>query len=65
MGDATVMLHILPYLPMTFIIWEASEEFPSDGNILFDQTAKTCLAAEDLAVIASLAVYDLIAASKQ
>jgi len=65
MGDTAVTLHVLPYLPMTFIIWEASEEFPPDGNILFDQTAKTWFAAEDLAIIASLAVYDLIAASKQ
>ena len=64
LGDAAVTLNILPYVPMTFIIWEGSEEFPPDGNILFDQTAKTWFAAEDLAVIASLAVYELIAANK-
>jgi hypothetical protein len=45
---------------MTFIIWADSEEFPPDGNILFDETAKTWFAAEDLAVLASVAVYELI-----
>jgi len=65
LGDAAVTINVLPYLPMTFIIWEGDEEFPPAGNILFDHTAKTWFAAEDLAVLASLAVYELIAASKQ
>jgi hypothetical protein len=63
-GDASVTINVLPYVPMTFIIWEGSEEFPPDGNILYDQTAKTWFAAEDLAVLASLAVYELIGAGK-
>jgi len=64
MGDGAVTINVLPYIPMTFIIWEESEEFPPDGNILFDQTAKTWLASEDLAVLASLAVSELIEAGK-
>ncbi|GBU26879.1 hypothetical protein R84B8_00394 [Treponema sp. R8-4-B8] len=64
MGDAAVTINVLPYVPMTFIIWEESEEFPPDGNILFDQTAKTWLVAEDLAVLAGLAVCELIEAGK-
>ena len=64
-GDAAVMVNVLPYLPMTLIIWEGSEEFPPDGNILFDQTAKTWFGSEDLAVLASLVVYELIAVSKK
>jgi len=64
LGDAAVTIYVLPYVPMTFIIWEGSEEFSPDGNILFDQTAKTWFAAEDLAVLAGLTVYELIEASK-
>ena len=60
LGDAAVTINVLPYLPMTFIIWGGSEEFPPDGNILFDQTAKTWFVAEDLAVLAGLAAYELI-----
>jgi hypothetical protein len=64
-GDAAVTINVLPYFPMTFIIWQGSEEFPPDGNILFDQTAKTWFVAEDLSVVAGLAVYELIGASKK
>ena len=65
LGDASVTINVLPYLPMTFIIWEGCEEFPPDGNILFDQTAKTWFASEDLAVLASVAVYELIGVFKK
>lgn len=65
MGDAAITVHVLPYLPMTFIMWEGSDEFPPEGNILFDQSAKTWFKAEDLAVLASAAVYELMGASKE
>ncbi|MCL2180009.1 MAG: DUF3786 domain-containing protein [Treponema sp.] len=63
-GDVSVKINVLPYLPVIFIIWEKSEEFPPDGNILFDKTAKTWFAAEDLAVLAGAAVQELINACK-
>jgi len=58
-GDASVTIKVLPYVPLTFIIWEGGDEFPSDGNILFDKTAKTWFSPEDMAVLASTAVYEL------
>ena len=64
LGDASVTINVLPYLPVTFIIWAGCEEFPPDGNILFDQTSKTWFEAEDLAVLASVAAYELIGAQK-
>ena len=60
MGDASVTINVLPYLPVTFILWEGCEEFPPDGNILFDKSAKTWYEAEDIAVFASTAVYEMI-----
>ena len=65
MGDTSVTINILPYLPLTFIIWKGDDEFPPDGNILFDKSAKTWFAPEDLAVLASAAVYELIGISKE
>jgi len=64
-GSASVTIDALPYLPLTFVIWAGDEELSPEGNILFDQTAKTWLVPEDLAVLASLAVYELIGASKR
>jgi len=60
LGDASVTVDALPYLPLTFVIWKGDDEFPPDGNILFDQTAATRMSPEDLAVLASSAVYELI-----
>ena len=65
LGDAAVAINVLPYFPMTFIIWKGDEEFPPDGNILFDQTAKTWFGGEDLSVVAGLAAYELIGAFKK
>ena len=64
-GDASVKINVLPYIPLTFIIWKGNDEFPPDGNILFDKSAKTWFASEDLAVLAGIAVYDIINASKE
>jgi len=65
MGAASIKINVLPYLPLTFIIWNGCDEFPPDGNILFDKNAKTWFAAEDLAVIASAAVYEMINKSNE
>ena len=59
-GDASVTINVLPYLPLTFVIWKGNEEFSAEGNILFDKTAKSWFGAEDLAVLASAAAYELI-----
>ena len=59
-GDVSVVLNPLPHLPVTYILWLGDEEFPAQGNILFDQTASGWLPAEDLTVLASLSVYRMI-----
>ena len=59
-GGASVIINVLPYIPVTFIIWPGDEEFEPGGTILFDETAKTWLGAEDLAVLGSLCAYELI-----
>jgi len=63
-GGVSVTVDALPYLPVTFAIWEGDDELPPAGSILFDQTAKSWFAPEDLAVLASLAAYELIGAYK-
>ena len=63
-GDASVTVDVLPHIPLTFVIWEGDDEFPPDGNILFDGTAKAWFNPEDLSVLAGAAVYDMIKAYK-
>ena len=66
-GDSSaysVKINLLPYLPVTYIIWSGDEEFEPAGTILFDKTAPGWLNAEDLVVAASFGAYELIAKYK-
>lgn len=59
LGDAAVALSVFPKVPITLVIWEADDEFPATGNILFDSSAGTILPTEDYAVLASQVVFAL------
>lgn len=59
LGDAAVVLNVFPKIPITLVIWEADDEFPASGNILFDHSAGSILPSEDYAVLASLVVFTL------
>jgi len=59
-GDAAITISPLPNLPITYILWAGDDEFPPEGNILFDETASSWLDAEDLVVLASLGAYRLV-----
>lgn len=61
-GDSAyaVKINLLPYLPVTYMIWAGDDEFEPYGNILFDKTAPGWLCAEDLVIAASLGAYELI-----
>lgn len=60
-GDYAITLYLLPYLPITYVLWAGDDELPPEGNILFDRTASGWLAAEDLTVLASMGTYRLVA----
>ncbi|HOJ43009.1 MAG TPA: DUF3786 domain-containing protein, partial [Syntrophorhabdaceae bacterium] len=51
-GDASFTLYALPRVPITFILWEADEEFPASVKVLFDDTIDGYLPLEDITVIA-------------
>lgn len=59
LGDVAVVLNVFPKIPVTLVIWEADDEFPASGNILFDRSAGSILPSEDYAVLASLVVFTL------
>ena len=60
LGDASFTVDMLPYIPLTFVLWQGDDEVPSNGNILFDETAIEWLCPEDLVVLAGLPVYKMI-----
>ncbi|MEE4264173.1 MAG: DUF3786 domain-containing protein [Desulfobacteraceae bacterium] len=45
-------------------MWEGDAEFPAEANILFDQTIGRILPPEDVAWLAGMVVYRLMALSR-
>ena len=64
-GDAAITVTPLINIPLTYIIWAGDDEFPADGNVLFDETAPFWLPAEDLVFLVSLCSYKLLAKHRE
>ncbi|MGB5984715.1 MAG: DUF3786 domain-containing protein [Desulfobacterales bacterium] len=63
-GDVGLDFRVLPQVPLKLILWQGDEEFPPEANILFDASAGSILSPEDLAWLAGMLVYRLIARSR-
>lgn len=63
-GDYSVVVRALPLVPMALILWEGDDEFPPEGNILFDKNIGRILSAEDIAWLAGMVVYPLVGMAK-
>ena len=55
-GDASAVLWPFPMVPMTLIVWAGDDEVPSNGKVLFDDTAEEYLSTEDIAVLGDLVI---------
>jgi len=63
-GDAGFEFRVLPAVPLQLILWEGDDEFPAEANILFDKTIGRILSPEDVAWLAGMVVYRLMALSR-
>lgn len=63
-GDVGYEFKPLPNVPVRLIIWTGDEEFPAAANILFDENIGGILPVEDIAWLAGMLVYRLIALAK-
>ncbi|MEW6751484.1 MAG: DUF3786 domain-containing protein [Candidatus Latescibacterota bacterium] len=54
LGDASVLVHALPRVPVAVVLWRGDEEFAPTGNLLFDATVVDHLSAEDMVVLAEM-----------
>jgi hypothetical protein len=64
-GDVSVVVRALPLVPIALILWKGDEEFPPEGNILFDRSVIGILSAEDVAWLSGMVVYPMIGRAKQ
>ena len=63
-GDAAWEFRLFPHVPIQLIVYAGDEEFPAEANILFDRTIGDILSAEDIAWLAGMLVYRLMALSR-
>ncbi|MFH0844630.1 MAG: DUF3786 domain-containing protein [Pseudomonadota bacterium] len=63
-GDISVVIRAFPLVPVSFIIWRGDEDFPPEGNILFDRNISDILSAEDVSWLSGMIVYPLIGMAK-
>jgi len=64
-GDASVVVRALPLVPVALILWRGDEEFPPEGNVLFDRSIIDIFSAEDIAWLSGMVVYPMIGRAKQ
>jgi hypothetical protein len=63
-GDVSVLVRALPLVPIALILWRGDEEFPPEGNILFDRSIIGLFSAEDIAWLSGMVVYPMIGRAK-
>jgi Domain of unknown function (DUF3786) len=63
-GDAGVEIRVLPAVSLQLIIWSGDDEFPPEANILFEKNIGQILSPEDVAWLAGMVVYRLMALAR-
>jgi hypothetical protein len=63
-GDTVVLVKAFPRVPILLQLWRGDDEFPADGNLLFDKTISNYLSTEDVALAAGLPIYKMMALAR-
>jgi hypothetical protein len=53
-GDFSLTFQPFPRIKLTYVFWEGDEEFPMEGNIIFDSSIKEYMSTEDIAVLCNM-----------
>jgi len=64
-GDAAVTIDAFPRVPVTIVLWRGDDEFPPDGNMLFDASITDYLATEDITILCETITWRLIRSSRE
>ncbi len=64
-ADVAMVVKAFPKIPILIQLWAGDDEFPPDGNVLFDRTVGEHLPTEDVALAAGLPIYKMMALSRQ
>ncbi len=59
-GDVAVTINAFSRVPVTLVLWRGDEEFPPEGNIMFDSTISEYLSTDDINVLCETIVWRLV-----
>ena len=62
LGDVGVGIQAFPRVDVGLVLWKGDEEFPPEGNILFDSSITGYLPVEDIVILAETVVWKLVKA---
>jgi hypothetical protein len=65
MGDEASVFRVLPNIDVVAVIHRGDDEFPPEGQVLFDGSITGALSIEDVAWVGSALVYRLMAAARK
>jgi hypothetical protein len=63
-GDAGYVFQALPHLKLAVVMWAGDDEFPSQAQVLFQESAPHYLVTEGLAIVGSLLIGQIVKATK-
>jgi len=64
-GDVAVTVNAFNRVPVTIILWQGDEEFPAQGDILFDAAISDYLSTYDVTVLCESIIWKLIKFSRE
>lgn len=64
-GDASVVVHALPKVPITAVVFGADEEFGAEAKILYEPSIVSYFVTEDVAVLGGFVAQRLTRALRQ
>ena len=59
-GNYSVSFQVFPKIKITYNIWEGDDDFPSEGNVVFDSSIIKYLTTEDIAVLCNMIAVMII-----
>jgi hypothetical protein len=63
-GDTAITINAFSRVPITIVVWQGDDEFPSRGNVLFDANITDYLPTEDITVLSEIIAWRLIRYSR-
>jgi hypothetical protein len=65
LGDVAVTVNAFSRVPVTIVLWQGDEEFPAQGDILFDASISDYLSTYDVTVLCESIIWKLVKFSRE